>query len=110
MSVASSDYGREYQAKSLLTAYREGQPWTDNETALLYSPELTLLEMAQKIGRSYWSVHVKRHRLGLQESKLPGDRAGSRQLDSPFDIQPTETICTECFLVQAKNGVCGCLS
>lgn len=64
---------RKMQAKSLETATRMREPWTGPDHEVLASPDLTLLDKAIRLGRTYYAVmhqtdeHSYRSKVGLGE-------------------------------------------
>jgi hypothetical protein len=71
----------EDQARSLVHAWNDGTPWTAADDQVLRDhPELTILQLARRVHRTYWSVEGRRKRLGLvdqhapREHVLPTDR------------------------------------
>lgn len=109
MTAESTEYGRAYQAESLLTATRAQEPWSEEDDRLIASPALTVVEMAKQLQRTYYGVQGRREKLGIKGYTRDGKLAGDKpQFNSPFDIKPNETVCPDCFTIRTSSSSCLC--
>lgn len=98
------DYNEKYQSIALLTAVAAGEYWSYNDIndmRELKKANVSNLEIAQLLGRSYYSVCTKLSLVGLD-----GDVSvmfGSRRNNEPNSYG---TPCQECFIFHNEAYDC----
>lgn len=88
------------QSFTLATAVNLGSEWTIAETRTLETLKagnMSIKDMAQQLGRSYYSISTKLIDLGLA-------RTNRNSAPEPVKVPA----CPNCFTVPAANGTCGC--
>lgn len=90
---------REAQGHTLATAINLGQEWTIAEIRTLESlriANISIKEIATRLGRSYYSVTNQLLNLGLTHKRANTPKA------APV------TVCQSCFTTPASSGACLC--
>jgi hypothetical protein len=100
----NNDYTKEYQNIALMTAVAAGEYWSYtevNDMRELKKANVSNLEIAQLLGRSYYAICTKLSLVGLDGdiSVVIGDRRNS----TPVSYV---TACSECFILHNEMYDC----
>lgn len=101
--MKTAEYTKAYQNIALLTAVAAGEYWTINDVIdmrELKRANVSNLEIAQLLGRSYYAVSSKLHLVGMDGDV--SEILGARRNRVPNDYG---TACSECFVFHAPNEV-----
>lgn len=83
-SAASKEFYRQMQELTMATADRHRFPWTESDHKVLANPDMTFLEKALSLGRTYNSVRTACVRSGYRTVESLGDPERDRWIiDNP---------------------------
>ncbi len=98
----TNEWQHQAQGFTLATAINTGVEWTHAEIRTLQALKagnMSIMNIAKELGRSYYSVSTKLISLGLSRSHARTNAAPE---------QP-QAICPNCFTVLSKSGQCNCI-